>query len=65
MHTNSITPAPQRTPTFVGFDNVNGKAVATFTIGNTKRDIPYSEARNFAITTQAALVPEWFIAGDK
>ena len=65
MHTNSITPAPQRTPTFVGFDNVNGQAVATFAIGNTKRDIPYSEARKFAITTQAALVPEWFIAGGK
>lgn len=65
MQNNSITPAPQRTPTFVGFDNVNGKAVATFAIGNTKHDIPYSEARKFAVATQAALVPKWFIAGGK
>ena len=65
MQNNYNPPAHKAPPTFVGFDNVNGQAVATFAIGNTKRDIPYSEARKFAITTQAALVPEWFIAGGK
>lgn len=67
MHANSITPAPkaQPAPIFIGFDTNSGKPVATFEIGNIKRDVPYAEVRAYVAATNAALVPAWFIAGGK
>lgn len=67
MYQDSITPAQkaQPAPIFIGFDTNSGKPVATFEIGNTKHDVPYAEARAYAVATNAALVPAWFIAGGK
>lgn len=67
MQSNSITPAPkaQPVPVFLGFDSRNGKQFATFALGAANLDIPYSEARAYAVTNQALLVPAWLIAGGK
>lgn len=66
MFQDSITPAHKaQQPIFIGFDTNSGKPVATFSVGNIKRDVPMSEARAYAVANQALLMPTWFIAGGK